>query len=112
MLLLNPTQPNPSQNPLNPKTMKARKERRPDLYEIVVTTGQRFNVKEDILTLLKDISISHKNSLGLLKVTTDAVEGYDSWDPTLPNTPIPDRFLLEEFVFINPNLIVFIYPLT
>jgi hypothetical protein len=92
--------------------MNKTKERRPDLYEIVVTTGQRFKVKEDILTLLKDINVLRGNSLGLLKLTTDAVEGYDDWDPTLPNTPIPSRFLIEEFVFINPNLIVFIYPLT
>ena len=92
--------------------MSKTKERRPDLYEIVVTTGQRFKVKEDILTLLKDINVLRGNSLGLLKLTTDAVEGYDDWDPTDPNTPIPNRFLLEEFVFINPNLIVFIYPLT
>jgi hypothetical protein len=109
MLLLNPTQPNPNQKP---KIMNKTKERRPDLYEIVVTTGQRFKVKEDILTLLKDINVLRGNSLGLLKLTTDAVEGYDDWDPTDPNTPIPNRFLLEEFVFINPNLIVFIYPLT
>jgi hypothetical protein len=92
--------------------MNKTKERRPDLYEIVVTTGQRFKVKEDIPTLLKDINVLRRNSLGLLELTTDAVEGYDSWDPTDPNTPIPNRFLLEEFVFINPNLIVFIYPLT
>ncbi len=51
--------------------MSKTKERRPDLNEIVVTTGQRFKVKEDLRTLTKDINNAKSNSYGLIKITTD-----------------------------------------
>ena len=87
------------------------KERRHDLYEIVVTTGQRFKVKEDLRTLLKDIHHVKLNSRGVIKITTDAYEGFDDWDPIDGNNEIPNRFLIEADVYINPDFIVFIFPI-
>jgi len=86
-------------------------ERRPDLHEIVVTTGQRFKVKEDLRTLLKDIHHVKSNSRGVIKITTDAYEGFDDWDPIDGNNEIPNKFLIEDDVYINPDFIVFIFPI-
>jgi hypothetical protein len=94
-----------------PKTMNKIKERRHDLYEIVVTTGQRFKVKEDLRTLTKDINNAKSNSYGLIKITTDAYEGFDDWDPIDGNNEIPNKFLIEDNVYINPDFIVFIFPI-
>jgi len=91
--------------------MNKTKERRPDLHEIVVTTGQRFKVKEDLRTLLKDIYHVKLNSRGVFKITTDAYEGFDDWDPIDGNNEIPNKFLIEDNVYINPDFIVFIFPI-
>jgi len=91
--------------------MNKTKERRPDLHEIVLTTGQRFKVKEDSRTLLENIHFVKSESFGVIKVTTDAYEGFDDWDPIDGNNEIPNKFLIEDNVYINPDFIVFIFPI-